>query len=66
MACVKRVAVLLPESATLLAVPLTAGPAGLPEPVAVPELSPDCREIRVVFGVQFAAPTQVSRTKTWR
>src|SRR5260370_32441549 len=50
-------------SATCLARPLSAGPAGL---ASVAEASPGCSEIRVVFAVQFAAPRQVSRTNTWR
>lgn len=33
--------------------------------VPVPEVSPGSSEIRVVLGVQLAAPRQVSRTKTW-
>src|SRR5258708_33939582 len=44
--------------------PLIAGPAGLPPTVFA---SPDCVEMRVVFGVQEPlAPMQVSCTKTWR
>src|SRR5260370_37079121 len=54
---------LAPGSATCLARPLSAGPAGL-APEA--EASPGCNEIRVVFAAQFAAPRQVSRTNTWR
>src|SRR5260370_1873625 len=54
---------LAPGSATCLARPLSAGPAGL-APVA--EASPGCSEIRVVFATQFATPRQVSRTKIWR
>lgn len=40
-----------------------AGPAGLAVE-SVP--SPGCNEMRVVLGVQFCAPRQVSRTNTWR
>src|SRR5260370_37271373 len=54
---------LAPGSATCLAWPLSAGPAGL-APEA--EASPGCSEIRVGFAAQFAAPRQVSRTNTWR
>ncbi len=49
---------------TPLPFPLIAGPAGFPPTVFA---SPGWVEMRVVFGVQEpAAPTQVSRTKTWR
>ena len=60
--CVKRVAAFALDSATLSALPLMAGPAGLL--ALVLEVSPGWSEMRVVFGVQFVAPRQVSRTKT--
>ena len=63
--CVKIVAVAAPGTATLAELLLSAGPAGF---VSVDEedASPGWSEMRVVFGVQLAAPMQVSRTKTWR
>ena len=48
-------------SATCFANPLNAGPAGFVEFAGA---SPGWSEMRVVFAVQFAAPRQVSRTKT--
>src|SRR5579859_6343331 len=60
---VNRVAVVAPGTATRLAWPLRAAPAGLAPDTGA---SPGCSEMRVVFAVQFVAPTQVSRTKTWR
>ena len=60
---VNTVALFPSASAICLACPLMAGPAGF---VPSSEPSPGAREIRVVFGVQFAAPRQVSRTKTCR
>jgi len=60
---VNTVALLRSASATCLARPLSAGPTGLFEFAGV---SPGEREMRVVFGVQFVAPRQVSRRNTWR
>jgi len=60
---VKTVAVFPSAKAICLACPLMAGPAGF---VPSSEASPGDMEIRVVFGVQFATPRQVSRTKTCR
>jgi hypothetical protein len=59
---VNKVAVLPPARATLLALPLMAGPAGF---VEEPEESAGWSEMRVVAGVQFEAPKQVSRTNIW-
>lgn len=50
-------------SAICFAAPLIAGPAGF---VPFAGASPGIIEMRVVFGVQFAAPRQVSRMKTCR
>lgn len=49
------------DKAICFARPARAGPAGFTEFEGV---SPGCIEIRVVFGVQFEAPRQVSRTNT--
>ena len=61
--CVKSVAAFAPGAATRDAFPEIAGPAGLPV-ASLP--SPGTSEIRDIFGVQRAAPRQVSRTNTWR
>lgn len=64
---VKIVAVAAPGTATRVELPLSAGPAGLASlDEEEEEVSPGWSEMRVVFGVQDAAPRQVSRTKTWR
>jgi hypothetical protein len=65
---VKTVAVAAPGTATRAELPLRAGPAGFAslEEEEDDEVSPGWSEMRVVFGVQLAAPRQVSRTKTWR
>jgi hypothetical protein len=62
------VAVAAPGAATREALALNAGPAGfaLLEDVSLEVASPGWSEMRVVFGVQLAAPMQVSRMKTWR
>src|SRR4029077_3043189 len=60
---VNTVALFLSVSAICLATPLIAGPAGF---VPFAGASPGTIEIRVVFGVQSLAPTQVSRRNTWR
>jgi hypothetical protein len=46
----------------LFASPLNAGPDEEVPPVVT---SPGCKEIRVVFAVQFVAPRQVSRINIW-
>ena len=60
---VNSVALFLSASAICFAVPLIAGPAGF---VPLSGASPGIIEIRVVFGVQFAVPRQVSRINTCR
>jgi len=62
---VKTVAVAAPGTATREELLLRAGPAGFAS-VDEEDASPGWSEMRVVFGVQLAAPMQVSRTKTWR
>ena len=62
---VKTVAVAAPGTATREELLLNAGPAGFAS-VDDEDASPGWSEMRVVFGVQLAAPMQVSRTKTWR
>src|SRR5262249_18420935 len=54
---VKIVAELAPGTATCEELLLSAGPAGL---ASVPDVSPGCKEMRVVCGVQGAAPRRVS------
>ena len=66
---VKTVAVAAPGTATREELLLNAGPAGLAsleDELEEEDASPGWSEMRVVFGVQFGAPMQVSRTKTWR
>src|SRR5215469_15052416 len=60
---VKTVALLLSGRASWRARPASAGPAGLAEAAG---RSPGSKEMRVVWGVQFAVARHVSRTKTWR
>jgi len=60
---VNNVALPAPARATIFPLPLCAGPAGK---LPLAGVLPGSREIRVVFGVQLAAPRHVSRTNTWR
>ena len=60
---VNTVALFSSTSAICFACPLIAGPAGL---LPLAGASPGIIEMRVVFGVQFAAPRQVSRKNIWR
>ena len=64
--CVKIVAVAAPGTATRAELLLRAGPAGFASPEEDDDASPGWSEMRVVFGVQLAAPMHVSRTNTWR
>ena len=65
---VKTVAVAAPGTATREEPALNAGPAGFAslDEEDEDDASPGWSEMRVVFCVQFDAPMQVSRMKTWR